>query len=113
MSVVALERGHERQFVDGGAPARRAMVRWAWRLFRREWRQQALVLVLVTVAVTAAILGAAIGSSAPSSASATFGSADHLVTLPGTDSHMAADIAAIRGRFGTVDVIEASNLDTG
>ena len=35
---------------DGGAPARRAMARWAWRLFKREWRQQALVLALLIVA---------------------------------------------------------------
>ena len=27
--------------------ARRAVVRWSWRLFRREWRQQLLVLVLL------------------------------------------------------------------
>jgi putative ABC transport system permease protein len=31
----------------GGMPARRAVVRWAWRLFRREWRQQSLVLALL------------------------------------------------------------------
>ena len=30
--------------MTGGAAARRAVVRWAWRLFRREWRQQILVL---------------------------------------------------------------------
>ena len=29
---------------DGGLPARRAVTRWAWRLFRREWRQQFLIL---------------------------------------------------------------------
>ena len=28
---------------NGGVAARRAVVRWAWRLFRREWRQQLLV----------------------------------------------------------------------
>jgi putative ABC transport system permease protein len=89
------------------------MVRWAWRLFRREWRQQLLVLALTTVAVAAALVGAAIGSQTPQSASATFGSADHLVTLPGTDPRLAADIAAIRARFGTVDVIDAGNIDTG
>ncbi len=35
-----------------GAPARRAIRRWAWRLLRREWRQQVLVLALLTVAVS-------------------------------------------------------------
>ena len=28
---------------NGGVAARRAVVRWAWRMFRREWRQQILV----------------------------------------------------------------------
>ena len=40
---------------NGGVAARRAVIRWALRLFRREWRQQLLVLVLLCVAVAAAI----------------------------------------------------------
>ena len=36
-----------------GIVARRAVIRWGWRLFRREWRQQLLVLGLLTVAVAA------------------------------------------------------------
>ena len=32
-------------------PARRAVLRWSARLFRREWRQMVLVLALMTVAV--------------------------------------------------------------
>jgi hypoxanthine phosphoribosyltransferase len=32
---------------NGGIPARRAVFRWGWRLFRREWRQQLLVLGLL------------------------------------------------------------------
>jgi putative ABC transport system permease protein len=28
----------------GGVPARRTVMRWALRMFRREWRQQLLVL---------------------------------------------------------------------
>jgi hypothetical protein len=41
----------------GGIVARRAVVRWGWRLFRREWRQQLLVLSLLTVAVAGDDLG--------------------------------------------------------
>ena len=37
--------------------ARRAISRWAWRLLRREWRQQLLVLVLIVVAVAATTVG--------------------------------------------------------
>jgi putative ABC transport system permease protein len=97
----------------GGMPARRAVVRWAWRLFRREWRQQLLVLALLTVAVAATVVGVAVGTNTPSSPAATFGTADHLVTLPGSDRHLAAHVAAINQRFGTVDVIEHQRLATG
>src|SRR5918992_814928 len=39
---------------NGGVAARRAVIRWAWRMFRREWRRQLLVIALLTVAVAAA-----------------------------------------------------------
>jgi len=39
---------------NGGVAARRAVLRWAGRMFRREWRHQLLVLTLLTVAVAAA-----------------------------------------------------------
>src|SRR5215469_15713851 len=98
----------------GGAPARRAVIRWAWRLFRREWRQQLLVLSLITVAVAGTVLGAAVASNTPASpAAATFGTANHLVVFPGSQPRLDADIAAIRRRFGPVDVIENQNLATG
>ena len=32
---------------NGGVAARRAVIRWAWRMFRREWRQQILVVTLL------------------------------------------------------------------
>ena len=99
---------------DGGAPGRRAVVRWAWRLFRREWRQQLLILGLITVAVAGTILGAAVVTNIPPSPNAaTFGTASQLVTIPGAEPHLAADIAAIRQRFGPVDVIENQDIATG
>ena len=48
----------------GGIVARRAVVRWGWRLFRREWRQQLLVLGLLTVAVAATIWGTSVVTNA-------------------------------------------------
>ena len=45
---------------NGGLPARRAVMRWAWRMFRREWRQQFLILALITAAVGATVVGAAV-----------------------------------------------------
>ena len=44
--------------------ARRAVFRWGWRLFRRGWRQQLLVLSLLTVAVAATIWGAGVVTNA-------------------------------------------------
>ena len=83
------------------------MFRWAWRLFRREWRQQLLVLALLTVAVAAATAGSAFAVGWPASATAaTFGTADHLVTVSGPDPRLAAGIAAVRARFPGADVIE-------
>src|ERR1035441_8147174 len=116
MTTALLERPERPAVTDasgGGGPARRAVLRWAWRLFRREWRQQLLVLALITVAVAATIVGAGIGADTPPSARAGFGTANHLVTVPGSDPHLAADIAAIKAHFGTVDVIENQSLATG
>jgi putative ABC transport system permease protein len=92
---------------DGGGPARRAVVRWAWRMFRREWRQQLLVLLLLTAAVAAAVAGVT-GAAAwlVSPGVQTFGTARHLVTLPGSDPRLAADVGAVRAHFRRSVVIE-------
>ena len=99
----------------GGIVARRAVVRWAVRLFRREWRQQLLVLGLLTVAVAATIWGASAVTNVqlPNPNYPTFGTAAVQVTLPGTDPQLAADIATITGRWGPADVIESQNIATG
>jgi putative ABC transport system permease protein len=99
----------------GGVPARRAVFRWGWRLFRREWRQQLLVLGLLTVAVAATIWGASVVTNVQlaNPRYAAFGTAAAQVTLPGTDPHLAADIAAIQGRWGPADLIENQDIATG
>jgi putative ABC transport system permease protein len=100
---------------NGGVPARRAVTRWAWRMFRREWRQQLLILALLTVAVAATIWGAGVATNTPPSnpSAGTFGTASALVTLPGTAPHLAADIATVTTRYGPADVIENQDLSTG
>jgi putative ABC transport system permease protein len=103
--------------LDGGAGgfvARRAVIRWGWRLFRREWRQQLLVLGLLTVAVAASVWGASVvtNSQIPPSYP-TFGTGAAQVTLPGADPRLSADIAAIAGRWGPADLIEKQNIMTG
>jgi putative ABC transport system permease protein len=91
---------------SGGLPARRAVVRWAWRMFRREWRQQLLILGLITVAVAATLVGVAVATNTPLPASTGFGTAQDMATFPAPDPHLASQIAAIEHRFGRVDVIE-------
>jgi putative ABC transport system permease protein len=100
---------------NGGIPARRAVFRWGWRLFRREWRQQLLVLGLLTVAIAATIWGASVveNTQLPNPGYATFGTAAALVTLPGTDPHLAADIATIQDSWGPADLIENNDIPTG
>ena len=105
--------------LDSGAGsaivARRAVFRWGWRLFRREWRQQLLVLGLLTVAVAATVWGAGVVTNAelPSPNWTTYGTAAAKATLPGTDPNLAADIASIQRRWGPADVIEHRAVATG
>jgi putative ABC transport system permease protein len=113
VSATLPERPVEPAAGTGSRHARRAVVRWAWRLFRREWRQQLLVLALLTTAVGATVLGAAVATNTPPPRNAGFGTADHLITLPGTDPHLAADIEAVRQHFGGVDVIANQLIGTG
>jgi putative ABC transport system permease protein len=91
---------------SGGVPARRAVARWAWRLLRREWRQQILVLALLTVTVAAAAFSVSAAYNVASLPGPQFGSADHLLQFDGTNPKtLAADIAAARKAFGTIQVI--------
>jgi putative ABC transport system permease protein len=114
MSVGVLERpvtGSAPEPTTGGVPARRAMVRWAWRLFKREWRQQLLILLLVIVAVGAVVVGSAVATNTPAPADAGYGTAHDLATFTSSGKHSdlhaaPAQIAALEHRFGTVQVIE-------
>ena len=90
----------------GGLAARRPLIRWAWRLFRREWRQQILVIALLTVAVTAAVTSVTIAYNSGPLDYAEFGSANALFELDGADPRkLEASLAAAEERFGTTDVI--------
>lgn len=94
-------------------PARRAVIRWAWRLYRREWRQQSLIVALLGVAVAAAVCGAGIAAGAPDPVDPQYGTATYKVTFPGNDPQLAAGIALLRARFAPVDVIEDEVLSGG
>jgi len=100
---------------NGGIPARRAVFRWGWRLFRREWRQQLLVLGLLTVAVAATIWGASVVTNVqlPNPDHATFGTGAALVTLSGADPHLVAEIAAIQASWSPTELIENQDIAAG
>ncbi|HTQ93152.1 MAG TPA: FtsX-like permease family protein [Streptosporangiaceae bacterium] len=99
----------------GGIVARRAVVRWAIRLYRREWRQQLLVLGLLTVAVAATIWGTStvVNVQLGNPNWPTFGTAAAAVTLPGSDPRLAADIAAVQGRWSPADLIKNQKIYAG
>jgi putative ABC transport system permease protein len=105
-TAATLDRPAAAGTTNGGVPARRAVIHWAWRLFRREWRQQLLVLALIVVAVGATVVGAAVAVNTPPPADAGFGTAHDLATFSGSDPHLAAGIAAIARKYGQTDVIE-------
>ncbi len=120
MSVGVLERpatGSASEPTTGGVPARRAMIRWAWRLFKREWRQQLLILLLVIVAVAAVVVGAAVATNTPPPANAGYGMADDLATYANSGKHpinlnlVTAQSAALEYRFGAVQVIENESFN--
>jgi putative ABC transport system permease protein len=90
---------------SGGVTARRAVIRWAGRMFRREWRQQFLVVTLLTVAVAAAIGSITlVHNTGP--VDAEFGSANTVLEFDGADPRkLEAGLASARRWFGTTDVI--------
>ncbi len=110
MSVAVLAPPRDARPSDGGVPARRAVVRWAWRLFRREWRQQFLILALIALAVVATIVGSAVATNTPQPANFGFGTAGDSATYSSLNAHVASDIASLEHRFGRVEVIENETM---
>jgi putative ABC transport system permease protein len=94
-----------------GIAARRAIARWAWRMIRREWRQQILVVTLLTVAVAAAIASVTIAYNASPADNAEFGSANHLLRFNGSNpQRLEAALASAKEWFGTTDTIGHRSL---
>jgi putative ABC transport system permease protein len=78
-------------------------------MFRREWRQQLLVLALIVVALAATVVGAAVATNNPPPSGAGFGTAQDMATFPGRP-HLASQIAALQQHVGRVDVIENQTI---
>jgi putative ABC transport system permease protein len=96
----------EQRPLDGGLPARRAVTRWAWRLLRREWRQQLLILALITVAVAVTTVGVGVSTNTPLSPYVGFGNAKDLATFSNDSASTSAKIASWHQRYGALDVID-------
>ncbi|MGH9091438.1 MAG: FtsX-like permease family protein [Acidimicrobiales bacterium] len=106
MTTVVAAPPPVRRPADGGTPARRAVVRWAWRLCRREWRQQFLIFALITIAVAATIVGSAVATNNPQPADFGFGTAQDAITFTTWDAHAEGVVANLEHRFGRVELIE-------
>jgi putative ABC transport system permease protein len=107
MSATAVtERPAHRMPANGGVPARRAVVRWAIRLLRREWRQQLLILALITVAVGATVVASTVATNTPAPTSGVLGTAQDAGSFSGSPASINAQIKSLEHRWGRVDVIE-------
>jgi putative ABC transport system permease protein len=106
ITVTLLDNPDTKRPFNGGLPARRAVVRWAVRLLRREWKQQLLILALITAAVAATFIASAVATTTPASPAGVLGTAQYAVTFSGTNARITSDIAAVQDHFGRTDVIE-------
>src|SRR5262249_22735250 len=91
---------------NGGVAARRAVVRWAGRMFRREWRQQLLVLTLLTLAPTTPVGSITIAPKSPPPHHSDLCSAKSILFFDASDpGRLQAGLDSAKKAFGTIDVI--------
>ena len=108
MSLALEERPRELEIGgSGGGPARRAIFRWSWRLFRREWRQQVLVVALMVFAVAATTVGVALVYNAGLPLDPAMGTATGSMTFVGADR---ADVVAAQHAFGAIEEIDHQSI---
>jgi putative ABC transport system permease protein len=108
VSLALEERPQELDIGDsGGGPARRAIFRWSWRLYRREWRQQVLVVALMVFAVAATTVGVALVYNAGIPLDPQMGSATNSMTFVGADR---ADVTAAQHAFGAIEEIDHQSI---
>src|SRR5579872_486650 len=89
---------------------RRPLARWSWRMFRREWRQQVLVVALLVVAVAGTVIGLGVVTNATTALDPTMGKANTLLNLAGSDPTLTADVARIQQVVGRSDVVESRHF---
>jgi putative ABC transport system permease protein len=110
MSATAVTQRPAQRMSGGGMPARRAVIRWAIRLLRREWRQQFLILALITVAVGATVVAATVATDTPAPVAGVLGTAQDSASISGPPATISAGIRELESRFGRVDVIENESV---
>jgi putative ABC transport system permease protein len=110
MSATMLTERPARRMPGGGAPARRAVIRWAVRLLRREWRQQLLILALITVAVGATVIASTVATDTPAPVAAVLGTAQDAASISGTPATINTGITRLESLYGKVDVIENQSV---
>ncbi len=74
-------------------------------MFRREWRQQVLIVGLLTFTVAAALLMITTAYTSPTSPQARFGTATQLIRSSADPTTLSELVAEARASFGTIDVI--------
>ena len=84
MSATAVTERPAHRMPNGGVPARRAVIRWAIRLLRREWRQQLLILALITVAVGATVVASTVATNTPAPVAGVLGTAQDAASFSGS-----------------------------
>lgn len=90
----------------GGVAARRAVARWAVRLFRRDWRQQILIIVLLTFSVAFAVFGISAAFNVIPTSDGEYGTANHRLTLRADSvDTLQAHAEELEAWFGTIEVI--------
>jgi putative ABC transport system permease protein len=110
MSATTVTERPAHRSSNGGVPARRAVIRWAIRLLRREWRQQLLILALITVAVGATIVASAVATNTPAPIAGVLGTAQDAASVSGSPAMINAQVKDLENRWGRVDVIENQSV---
>jgi putative ABC transport system permease protein len=110
VSITVEERPVTSRADNGGVPARRAVIRWALRLLRREWKQQFLILALITVAVGATVVASTVATDTPAPIAGVLGTASDATSISGTPATINARIHKIESLYGKTDVIENESV---
>lgn len=97
---------------DRAGPGRRAVLRWAWRLARRETRGPLLLVTLLSLACAVSVGGLTAAHQLAAAADVgEFGTSSAVLDLTQTDERsLSLDVPAARSQLGAVDVVRRQSL---